>query len=286
MNNLKIVNVASVPQRSPFRYPGGKTWLVPEIRSWLCGLPRKPKVLVEPFAGGGIASLTVAFENLADRVFMVEKDLHVAVVWMVILNDAEWLAKRILNFDLTLEHVRETLSASPLDLREKAFQTLLRNRVQRGGIMAPGASLIKYGENGKGISSRWYPETLAKRIIAIYAHRDRIEFKHGDAFAVIPHFLRDPDAAFFIDPPYTAGKKCAGSRLYTISEINHSALFSLMANVRGDFMMTYDDAEEVQEMALQHGFSIKRVPMKTTHHSTTFEILIGPGDRAIHQASL
>jgi hypothetical protein len=29
------VNVASVPQRSPFRYPGGKTWLIPYIRSWL-----------------------------------------------------------------------------------------------------------------------------------------------------------------------------------------------------------------------------------------------------------
>ena len=29
------VNVASVPQRSPFRYPGGKTWLVPYVRSWL-----------------------------------------------------------------------------------------------------------------------------------------------------------------------------------------------------------------------------------------------------------
>ena len=24
-----VVNVASVQQRSPFRYPGGKTWLVP-----------------------------------------------------------------------------------------------------------------------------------------------------------------------------------------------------------------------------------------------------------------
>ena len=24
----RVVNVASVPQRSPFRYPGGKTWLV------------------------------------------------------------------------------------------------------------------------------------------------------------------------------------------------------------------------------------------------------------------
>lgn len=28
-NDLRVVNVASVPQRSPFRYPGGKTWLVP-----------------------------------------------------------------------------------------------------------------------------------------------------------------------------------------------------------------------------------------------------------------
>jgi len=25
---------SSVPQRSPFRYPGGKTWLVPYIRDW------------------------------------------------------------------------------------------------------------------------------------------------------------------------------------------------------------------------------------------------------------
>jgi len=31
----KQVNVASVPLRSPFRYPGGKTWLVPQLRSWL-----------------------------------------------------------------------------------------------------------------------------------------------------------------------------------------------------------------------------------------------------------
>lgn len=29
-----VVNVASVPQRSPFRYPGGKTWLVPTARRW------------------------------------------------------------------------------------------------------------------------------------------------------------------------------------------------------------------------------------------------------------
>ena len=48
-----IVNVASVPQRSPFRYPGGKTWLIPQIRAWLGSLPERPAEFIEPFSGGG-----------------------------------------------------------------------------------------------------------------------------------------------------------------------------------------------------------------------------------------
>src|SRR6266446_9065771 len=53
----KPINVASVPQRSPFRYPGGKTWLVPYIRDWLHDQSAPVCVLVEPFAGGGIVGL-------------------------------------------------------------------------------------------------------------------------------------------------------------------------------------------------------------------------------------
>jgi DNA adenine methylase len=41
LEHQKIVNVASVPQRSPFRYPGGKTWLVPRVRRWLLDLHRR-----------------------------------------------------------------------------------------------------------------------------------------------------------------------------------------------------------------------------------------------------
>ena len=48
----KPVNVASVPQRSPFRYPSGKTWLVPYIRDWLRHNKTRPARLIEPFAGG------------------------------------------------------------------------------------------------------------------------------------------------------------------------------------------------------------------------------------------
>ena len=67
----RVVNVSQIPQRSPLRYPGGKTWLVPHVRTWLRS-GKKPKLFIEPFVGGGIVSLTVAFENLADQVIMVE----------------------------------------------------------------------------------------------------------------------------------------------------------------------------------------------------------------------
>src|SRR5580658_944046 len=109
----KPVNVASVPQRSPFRYPGGKTWLVPLFRRWMMSLQNPPAILVEPFAGGGIISLTAAFEQLAARVVMVELDEQIAAVWQTILSDdAEWLAQRILSFELTVDSAKAELYKS------------------------------------------------------------------------------------------------------------------------------------------------------------------------------
>lgn len=272
----RVVNVASVPQRSPFRYPGGKTWLIPQVRLWLNSQPRRPGLLVEPFAGGGIVSLTVAFERLANRVLMVELDKQIASVWKALLGgDADWLADRVLNFKMTHEALEEVLNNSDDSLRETAFKTLLRNRTSHGGILAHGAGLIKYGEQGKGINSRWYPQTLAQRIRNIGRISDRIEFIHGDGIAVIRKYVEQSDVAFFIDPPYTAAGKKAGTRLYTHNVLDHEELFSLVETLRGDFLMTYDNAEEVRSMAEQHGFEIAEIAMKNTHHANMSELLIG-----------
>ena len=125
---LRPVNVASVPQRSPFRYPGGKTWFVPTFRRWMNSLKNKPRVLIEPFVGGGIISLTALFEQWVETVVMVELDDEVASVWQTIVSgDAEWLAHRILTFPMTRENVEEELQRVPISTREKAFQTILKN---------------------------------------------------------------------------------------------------------------------------------------------------------------
>ena len=272
----KIINVASVPQRSPFRYPGGKTWLVPHVRHWLASLSMRPAILIEPFAGGGIISLTAAAEQLVEQVVMVELDDQVAAVWRVIWGgDGEWLADKIANFDLTAENAEAALSGTPRNLREKAFQTILKNRIYHGGILAPGSGKLKQGENGRGIKSRWYPETLRKRILEIASLRERITFIEGDGIEAMHRYAERGDAVFFIDPPYTVDGKKAGSRLYTHSELDHTELFRETSRVAGDFLMTYDDAAGVREMASQHGFDTQLVAMKNTHHAEMAELLIG-----------
>jgi DNA adenine methylase len=272
----KIVNVASVQQRSPFRYPGGKTWLVPFIQQWLIRLPKLPKEFIEPFAGGAIVGLSIAFEKLAEHVILVELDEQVATVWKTILyGDYEWLANRIVTFILTPESAEAELSRTNTSLEEKAFQTILKNRINRGGILAPGAGRIKYGENGKGIWSRWYPETLKKRILNIAKIKDRITFIEGDGLRAMEFYANYADAAYFIDPPYTASGKKAGTRLYTHFDIDHERLFSLSETLSGEFLITYDNSEGVRQLADKHRFKYELVAMKNTHNAEMMELLIG-----------
>ena len=266
------VNVSSIPQRSPFRYPGGKTWLVPYVRRWLLARPRRPARLVEPFAGGAIVSLTAAFESLTGQVLFSEMDGGVAAVWKVILNGrAEWLAKEIERFDLTEKRVRAVLGRAATTVPELAFQTLLRNRVQRGGIMAVGAGLIKTGEANRGLAARWYPETLARRIREINTQKERLVFTQGDGIALMAEHAEDQETVFYVDPPYTVAAK----RLYTCWQVDHEALFAQMQRVRGDFLMSYDNTAEVRELAARFGFVTRPIAMKNTHHEEMTELLIG-----------
>jgi DNA adenine methylase len=201
----------------------------------------------------------------------------VAAVWQTVLDDANraWLAHEIATFDLTYEHVEALLARTDLTLRERAFRTILRNRINHGGILAQGAGLIKKGEAGKGLRSRWYPATLKRRIQNLGAIRDRITFLCGDGMTILRQHIDCTDDVFFLDPPYTAAGKKAGSRLYTHSELDHEELFEIASKLQGDFLMIYDDADGVRSLARRYGFDTQIVPMKNTHHAKMTELLIG-----------
>lgn len=272
--STNVVNTASVRHRSPFRYPGGKTWLVPLIRQWLATVNRPVSRFIEPFAGGAIVSLSVLFDGLAQSITLVEKDSNVGSVWQtVVAGDGPDLAKRIVNFDLTEDNVRQVLESkiAPDDVIGRALATIVRNRVQRGGIMAPGAGLVRNGENGRGLKSRWYPETLRNRLLDLHTKHTLINFQPGDGISFIRTNANDPGIVWFIDPPYTV----AGRRLYLHSEIDHEKLFNETAKLCGPFLMTYDNTEEIRGLAKDCGLQVSEVAMKNTHHAIMSELLIG-----------
>ena len=134
--------------------------------------------------------------------------------------------------------------------------------------------MLKAGENGRGIQSRWYPETLQRRINHITHQTDKLSFIFGDGLEVIQNNLDSRDTCYFIDPPYTAAGKRPGSRLYNHSEIDHESLFALASSIEGDFLMTYNNHEEIIRLANRHGFDTEPIAMRNTHHAKKTELLI------------
>jgi DNA adenine methylase len=245
--------------------------LVPLVRQWLRSLAPVAE-LVEPFAGGAIVGLTAVFERLAEHVTLIELDPNVAAVWEVLLDgQGDNLAEKILAFDMTLENARRILAQEPQSALDRAFVTIVRNRVQRGGILAPGASLMKAGENGHGVKSRWYAGTLHRRISDIQTVKGRVSFVRGDGIAQMRQVADRRHVAYFIDPPYTV----AGRRLYAHSSVDHEELFRAASTLVGDFLMTYDNADEIRALATLYGLDTVLVPMKSTHHERKSELLIG-----------
>jgi len=260
---------------SPLRYPGGKSWLVPVVRTWLKLNPRH--TLIEPFAGGASISLAAVSEGLATGAVLCDLDEDIARFWHVVLSpDAHRLIKKVFELPVTEEAARAVLDADPASQVDAAFQTLLRNRLARGGMLAPQAGLLRRGGHDKGLLSRWYPETLARRIRAINAMRDRLHFRHGDGLAVLEDAAARPDVTAFIDPPYTSYEaRRPGTRLYRHHSLDHGVLFATAAEMSGDVLMTYDDATTVRTLALAHDFDTRRLTMLTAHHRRANELLVG-----------
>ena len=287
---ILAANVAQVPQRSPLRYPGGKTWLIPHIRAWLRETVVPHRLIVEPFAGGAVVSLTAVMEGLADRALLVERDPDVAAFWRAALEHGDALMARVREFTPSREAVERLANGTPRDMVEHGFRTLVLNRMRWGGVLAPGAALVKRGENGHGTASRWYPETLIKRLRAIRDHADRLSFYEGDGARLLRDKVssgqwpvasdRRPTTgarspALFIDPPYTAaGGKRAGARLYAHHTIDHAALFATLAESGTNFLMTYDCSDEITALVRRHGFHAETVTMKNSHYNSVKETII------------
>ena len=250
--------------------------MIPHVEAWLSRHDHPRGWLLEPFCGGGIVSLSAVMEGWVGHCVMAEIDRDVAALWHAVLRHGPDLSRMVRQFRISRDAVDALSRGVPTDVLEHGFRTLVLNRTRRGGILAPGAAFTKNGENGKGVASRWYPETLANRIEAVSAHADRIRFMEGNGMDLLEVMLGAGDRAItvFADPPYTAGGKRAGRRLYAHHAVDHGRLFAMLHDSSAEFLMTYDEAPEIVDLICKHDFHAVRVLMKNGHHNKVPELVI------------
>src|SRR5206468_3733852 len=137
-----------------------------------------------------------------------------------------------------------------------------------------GAGVLNYGEAGKGIRSRWYPDTLAKRVEAIQTIRHKLTFVEGDGLEILRKFCAIPQTVAFVDPPYVAGGRGAGLRLYRHHEVDYKELFKVIRNFSGPMVITYHRSEIVEREAKAAGVECHTVNMHTAHTISKRQLIL------------
>jgi DNA adenine methylase len=266
--------------RYPFsilRSPGSKSWFVP-IAEHFVRAQGQLETIVEPFAGGGVVSLTLLNRGYGRRVVLAEKDPELRRFWEIALNDAE-LATRVITWTHNLRAMPEERQAKfviesleQMQVADPAFFVLLRSRRSFNSILQGHHSFRAVRP-----VRHWWPNTLGYSLRFLYNAREKIEVL-SEALDALNRTDR-PDSYAFVDPPYTCGRNSPGHALYRESEVDHQALLYRLANWKGAFQLTSEYCSEILRLLTRAGLGSGRVtryvvPMRTGHAQQKVELVV------------
>jgi DNA adenine methylase len=217
-----------------------------------------PTFVLEPFAGGAVVGLSLLDKNLIRSLVLVEKDPFVAAFWKTALSDSHF-ADRVERFRCTRQNV-ERVCDNPD--RDPAFWTLVKNRCSVGGSLKGGLM--------KDVTSRWNGMVHAAALRQIRRLSSNIKFIEGEGIKVLRDYADDPNAAAFVDPPYAA----AGKSLYPQWQVDHAAIFEVLAKWKGLWVMSYDSAPEIKRLLKKHRFVYREAPMRTNKGKVKNELIM------------
>ena len=86
---------------SPLRYPGGKTKMLPIIKSMIEKL-ENCRTYIEPFAGGAGVALGLLFDNCVDNIVINDFDKSIYSIWRAILTETDKLIQLINNTPISI----------------------------------------------------------------------------------------------------------------------------------------------------------------------------------------
>lgn len=236
---------------SPLRYPGGKTQLSPFVIDLVRANDLAGGVYAEPFAGGAGIAWKLLLNGDMSEAWLNDIDPAIFAFWDTVVNRPDPLCELILNTDVTIEEwYRQRLvladsMATPLCL---AYATLFLNRTNRSGILKAGVIGGKDQLGAYKLDCRFNKEELVRKIQRIHIYRDVIRVTRLDAEKCLMKWERElpPRSLINIDPPYYTQGRDLYLSFYNPED--HGRLAKLVRNLKAPWMLTYDDAPEIEKL--------------------------------------
>jgi DNA adenine methylase len=236
---------------SPLRYPGGKglmTDLIAQTRS-INGLGETG--VVEPFAGGAGASLSLLFKEETPEIFINDVDTAIHDFWWAVTQrtDAfvELLAKTRISIPEWRRQRKVYRQTGRVSRLRRGFSVFYLNRCNRSGIIMNGGPIGGIKQEGEWkLNARFNKSELRERCERIREYRERIHISGHDGISLIRK-VASKNVFYFIDPPYFA----KGKTLYlnSLDQSYHEALGKeLMAIGDVPWVLTYDDCPEIRKI--------------------------------------
>jgi DNA adenine methylase len=265
---------------SPLRYPGGKASLAGLLRQVIALNRLGNRTLVEPFAGGAGASLTLLYSEDISEILINDADQAIFALWWSLLFMPTQFRRLLLKTPVTLtewyrqrETYRSRRKASRL---QRGFSAFYLNRCNRSGIIVDGGPIGGIEQDGRWlIDARFNKPELLRRCDKIAEYRDRIKVSDLDGLALMDDL--DPKSTFyFLDPPYF--EKGRMVYLNSLSADYHTALAGRLRRLNNTpWVLTYDDCPEIRSLysdwATIRPFGLQYV---AAQRRTGKEILIAP----------
>jgi DNA adenine methylase len=215
--------------RAPFPRLGGKSSLKKKI---LKLFPKDYKIYVEPFVGAG----HLLYEKPISEVEIInDKDKYVTSVHKLFKKYDGIEITKIINGKYSKKKWQEWKDFKPKNNEERAIKYLIVSKMSFRSV--GGFNLLN-----KTIKTNYdnrYKDRLQNVIIM-----------NQDYKTIIKKF-DSPETFFYLDPPYE------NSYEYEHNDVNPVELCNILSNIKGKFLLSYNDSENIRSIFKQ--YNIKTV---------------------------
>ena len=222
---------------SPFRYPGSKQKLLPQILPELKDLDGISENFTDVFVGGGSVAIAVAKEYPNTTLHLNDKDSRIAAFWKVTSNDSVYELIDKLDVKPTLDLFNEWRSKKCTADIDLAFQAILLNRTAFNGIMSATPIGGKLQNGPYKLDSHYNFDKLKEIILEcnrLLADRTIVTCKDFREVLSAPM----ENTALYLDPPYIM--KGNGLYAFDMSNQDHHALAAILQG-HDNWLLSYDD---------------------------------------------